>query len=158
MVADSGPLIALTQIGHLHVVELVYTQVLIPPSVAVEVSPSIPRRPAWMSVLPVSKAEPDFSVCSAIDPGERDAIRLALELEVGALLVDDYAARTCAERLGLTVTGTLGLLARAKHLGIVPEVLPLYRGLAQSRFFMSDAIVRALLVSVGEDPDAFFRS
>ncbi|MBR1741733.1 MAG: DUF3368 domain-containing protein [Lachnospiraceae bacterium] len=50
---------------------------------------------------------------------------LAQEQEECALVViDDYAARKTAEFLGLKLTGTVGVLIRAKQKGILKQVMP----------------------------------
>lgn len=48
-----------------------------------------------------------------IDPGESEAISLALSEKADLLLVDDLGARHAAARLGIRITGTLGVLERA---------------------------------------------
>jgi len=50
---------------------------------------------------------------------------LAQEQGADLVIIDDNAAKKTAKYLGLPVTGTLGVLVKAKHLGIVEEVRPL---------------------------------
>jgi len=45
-----------------------------------------------------------------LDPGERDALALALEIRADKVLVDDQEARHVAEDLGLVVAGTLAVI------------------------------------------------
>lgn len=56
-----------------------------------------------------------------IGKGEASAIALALETADNVLILDDWKARRLAERLGLSVTGTLGVLIKAKNTGIIPS-------------------------------------
>lgn len=56
--------------------------------------------------------------------GEAEAIALAEELGAD-LLIDEKAGRKVAIRLGLRVTGVVGLLVEAKHKGHIPAVLPM---------------------------------
>lgn len=49
-----------------------------------------------------------------IDKGESSAIALALEIPESTLILDDFKARKIADKLGLTYTGTLGVILKAK--------------------------------------------
>ena len=51
--------------------------------------------------------------------GETEAITLALEFHADLLLMDDRRGVNAALEKGLTVTGTVGLLARAARNGIL---------------------------------------
>ena len=55
-----------------------------------------------------------------------------------------------AQRLGLTVTGSLGLLGQAKVLGLVPAVGPYVAAMRDSGVYLDDALVRRFLVAMGE--------
>jgi len=65
-------------------------------------------------------------------------------------ILDDYAARTCAETLGIPVVGSLGLALRAKIEGRVSEAQPLVEKLIRAGLYLSDALVRQALELVGE--------
>ncbi len=74
-----------------------------------------------------------------VDPGESEAIALAYEKRL-RLIVDDRKAREAAQRLGIAVTGTVGLLLKAKQAGIIPAVLPLLDALDQHQFRISPSL------------------
>ena len=56
---------------------------------------------------------------SLLDPGEREAIQLAEQLQADFLLIDERKGRLEAKRRGLTTTGTLGVLLAAGQSGLV---------------------------------------
>ena len=60
-----------------------------------------------------------------LDNGEAEAIALATELYPESVLLDDKFARQMARRLGVPVTGTLGVVLRAKQVGLIVELRPL---------------------------------
>ena len=51
---------------------------------------------------------------TTLDPGEAEAIALAMEMSADLILLDERDGRIAAERAGLRVTGLLGVLLRAK--------------------------------------------
>ena len=57
------------------------------------------------------------------------------------MIIDERLARRHAKRLGLTLTGTLGVLLKAKERGLVPTVEPLIDELRQGGIRLDDALV-----------------
>jgi len=55
------------------------------------------------------------------------------------IILDDLPARRTAARLGLSVTGTAGVLVLAKQEGLVREFKPLLRELRAAGLYLSDA-------------------
>src|SRR5262249_31622119 len=101
-----------------------FTEVVIPPTVFHELQqPTTPvavrnwaqALPLWVKVQAPAQLNPLLNV----DPGELEAICLALEIKAAAVLIDDRAGRTAAQRCGLAVTGTIGVLEVAAARGLV---------------------------------------
>ena len=87
------------------------------------------------------------------DPGEAEALALAVEIQADWLLLDERAVRERADALGINYTGLIGLLARAKQKGLVPSVKPLLNALRhQAGFWISPALYQHVLQQVGEAP------
>jgi predicted nucleic acid-binding protein len=72
---------------------------MIPPAVAEETKRTVPR-PDWLTIEAPQQIPSSF--LKYIGMGEREAIALALEIGPDAFIVDDYAARVLAERLGVS--------------------------------------------------------
>lgn len=80
-----------------------------------------------------------------IDKGESSAIALALETANCTLILDDYKARKIAEQLQISYTGTIGVLIKAKLIGLIPSIRPLLEKIRQTNFRVSFEIeVQAL--------------
>jgi predicted nucleic acid-binding protein/GNAT superfamily N-acetyltransferase len=149
-VPNSSPLIALAQIRRLDLVPAILQPVLIPPAVAREIAPSIPVLPHWATVR-VPRIRPSvLSSPGLLGDGEREAIALAVELGAAAIVLDDRPARRQAERAGLNVIGTLGLLLEAKRKGFVTTVRPELDKLVATSFFLSRPLYERLLELAGE--------
>ena len=72
--------------------------------------------------------------------GERAALAIALEVGDCLVLLDDAAARVVAKQLGVSTTGTLGILLLAKERGLVAEVAPVLANLQQRGFRVTEPV------------------
>lgn len=100
--------------GHIAIPEAVRNE-LCAPGASQLVRAWASHLPNWVTVHSVCESDARFR----LDRGESQAISLALDLHADLVLLDDRAARTAASELGLTVTGTLGVLAVAGARGLL---------------------------------------
>jgi predicted nucleic acid-binding protein len=156
VVGDASVLIALERIDAWSVLASLYGEVQVPDAVWREVfaSDGAPRRdvPAWLVRHEPCRVEPAASDGGRLDAGEAEAIQLALVLQADLLLIDESAGRRVARRLSLPNTGVLGVLAAAKHRGLVPAVAPLFAELRATGFWLGDELVARILRDLGETP------
>lgn len=145
VVADTGPLNYLIQIGVVDVLKPLYAQVLIPQTVADElqrekapaaVQAWIARFPQWLEIRSDPPSDPTLQL---LDPGEAAALALAEAVRADEVLIDDWAGRTEAERRHLHVTGTLGVLAEAHLAGLLNFDAALDK-LSSTNFRLSPAV------------------
>jgi len=79
------------------------------------------------------------------------AIALALEVQADELLIDERLGRRQAIRLGLSITGLLGILLVAKHRQFIVEVRPIIDCLIEeANFRVSEALYAEILATAGE--------
>lgn len=143
VVADASCLIALSNIGKLGLLNDLYGRVLLTPTVADEFGMDLA---SWMDVEapkdPVKLAE----LLRLVDPGEASAIALALERPGCLLILIDAKARKHAEAEGLRITGTVGMLLKADHKGLLPSGMkPELLRLRSVGFRISDALFKEAL-------------
>ncbi len=148
VVADTSPLNYLVQIEAIGILPRLFDQVVIPETVLQELlhpaTPEIVRR--WAMRLPewaVSRAAHSI-VPIDLDRGETEAIALARELNAFAVLLDDGSARAKARALGISVTGTIGLLERAALADLLnlPEAIERLR---LTNYYASSELLQAAL-------------
>ena len=113
----------------LHTPELVRSWVLNPPAWLAFESP----RPATINL-----------VDPALDPGEREAIALAIDLHADLLLIDDSAGRKEAAHLNLQQTGILGVLQAGSRRGLLNLNEAIGR-LRQTNFYLSERLIQHVL-------------
>ncbi len=86
-----------------------------------------------------------------LDVGERDALTLAVSLRAELVIIDELEGRAAAERLGLKITGTLGILIEAKRRGLLKEIGPELKRLQEgTTFWLSRKMEQTALHLVGE--------
>jgi predicted nucleic acid-binding protein len=152
VISDASPVRYLVLIGHADVLPALYTEILIPEAVATELrQPATPEPvrqwiadpPSWLQM--VSLANPQSAVPLAeLDRGEREAILLALELKADLVLMDDRDGVDEARRLGLVVTGTLGVLDRAAERRLI-GLAPAIARLRETNFRIDPLVLERLL-------------
>lgn len=77
-------------------------------------------------------------------------ISLALALNDSICVLDDLAARNCAEVFQVPVIGTLGILLKAKIAGLIPALKPEVDRLVTAGSMLSTQIIHEALHLAGE--------
>ena len=145
VIADSSPLNTLIEIAHVSALATLFTRVVIPTQVAVELTharaPTLVRefihqQPSWLEILEPTQIEE----IPELDLGERAAISLAGELHPDFLLIDERLGRQRATARNIAVIGTIGVLERGANAGPF-DLEQAFRSLKKTRFHVSDALL-----------------
>ena len=75
---------------------------------------------------------------------------MALELRLAAVAIDEWKGRRAALAVGLRITGSLGLVAKACQQGVLPAVRPLVERAAAAGIRYHPEVVRRVLQEIGE--------
>lgn len=110
VIPDASCLIVLDKVGEIDLLRRLYTNIFTTDEVAKEFGKSLP---SWIGIRSPKNDKYVIVLTAIVDPGEASAIALSLECDDPLLIVDDLKARKLAERLGLTFTGTLGILVKS---------------------------------------------
>ncbi len=150
VVSDTSPLRYLIAAGHADLIPKLFGTVLIPRAVEQEIlDPHAPRsvqewmaqRPAWLQIREV-QARPDGKLTEQLDPGEAEAIQLALELRAEVLILDERRGRQVAAARGITVIGALGMLRESYRRGFIDNPIALAVQMRSIGFRTSRALTR----------------
>ncbi|WKN43335.1 DUF3368 domain-containing protein [Tunicatimonas pelagia] len=101
--------------------------------------------PEWIQVKEIKDSERQRILELDLDKGEASSIALELEHTGALLLIDEKKGRRVAKGLGLTVTGTLGVLIRARVNGQLSSLKDEIDKLKQVEFRKSEGLVQQII-------------
>ncbi len=154
---DASPLIFLTRANLLDLLQLVASEIAVPAPVAQEIQRRGPHDPAalalstvpWLRVVEVPALSPAVQAWD-LGRGESAVLSWCAARPGVDAIVDDLAARNCAETLGIPVRGTLGLVLLGKRRGRFAAARPVLDSLRFSGMYLSSHVMDRALRSVGE--------
>jgi len=156
IVVNASPLIVLGKAGLLHIIGGVGDRVYIPASVAHEVKIGNDLTADWLRLEPqngwvVEDPTPDpFVLAWDLGAGETAVLSIPSGGVEVVRVLDDRAARRCAECLSLPVVGTVGLILMAKRLGLLPTVSEALESVIRAGLFISPRHLEAVRLAAGE--------
>ena len=150
---NSSPLIHLAKIKMLEILEFFFGEILVPEVVYREcVGEGGEREDAkeiekarWIRVVNIQDEELKIALNVVLDEGESESIVLALEQSADLILLDDYEAREFARTYGLNITGTVGILMKAKKEGKITSLKEELERLRESGFWLSNDLYAQVL-------------
>lgn len=147
IISDTSCFIILTNIGELLLLQKLYSKITTTIEIATEFGEPLPD---WVEILSVKSKDTQRLLEMQIDKGESSAIALALEISDSLLILDDIKARKVATQLGLSITGTLGIIIKAKLERIIPSVIPILNKIKQTDFRLSNEVELQVLKAAME--------
>ena len=141
IISDSTCLIALDRIGQLTLLKQLFEQIYVPTAVHREFG----KKVNWIKVTSVHNPIAIKTLMIQIDAGESEVIALALEMQDCVAILDDKKARRIAQDIGLKITGTVGLLLKAKKDGLIDKIKPLLNQLNDAGFHVGGSLYQNAL-------------
>jgi len=148
VIADTSCLIALSKIEAIELLKELYEEIYITEEIAFEFGESLP---GWIIIEKVKNKKYLQLLDLYLDIGEASGIALALEKVDVLLILDDLKGRKEAEKLGFRITGTLGILFKAKKVGLISELKSYIEKLKAVGFRISPKIEEHILRKSNEN-------
>jgi|SRR4051812_19911181 len=158
VVSDSTAIIHLSRINALHLLQALYSEILIPEGVRDEIRAGGSPQPGTLLLLnspwikPVAVRSPTIlaKLRAHLDLGESEAIALALETNADVLIIDEKKGRAVASKLVNRIIGMVGVLIEAKRANLIGSVQPYLVMLRDTGFAMGDDLFDYALQVAGE--------
>jgi len=157
IVIDTGPLIALVAATESLSVLQIYRRVWVPCEVAEELSAggaaqfALPEFQAahWLQKL-TQPLNISAVLHNTLGQGEAAVIQLALDNNIQTVVIDEAAGRRLARLHGLSVTGSIGILLRAKREGYPISMQEAIDRMRAKGIWLSDGVIAFALTQAGE--------
>ena len=146
VITDTSCFVLLEKINALDILHQLFATVLTTPEIEKEYGQPLPDWVIIRSATQLLKEE----FYQYVDLGEASAIALAAEISCDYIILDDMAARKLAEKLGLPIKGTVGVLLMAKQKGIIRLFRPYLDLIQQTNFRLSPQLAEQFIKDAGE--------
>jgi predicted nucleic acid-binding protein len=152
---NTTPIIALSSIQRLDLLPALFGQIHIVNEVLEECEaggnirlPEL-RNFDWLTIV-TSTAINSTSLLLALDKGEKHTLDMAQKYHADWVLIDEKFGRNMAEYLGLRVTGTLGILLKAKQQGMITSFKESITSMQNQGIYYHPNLIKKLLTQIGE--------
>ncbi len=157
VITNTTPILSLLKIGKLSLLNEIYGEVILPFAVFQEIEAG-KHKPYYQNVNQISwiKVErvknPDSrSFFVDLDDGEAEVLILAKELNADLVIMDEITGRRYARQLGMEITGTLGILLKAKEKGLVNSVRELLTELKEKGTWINPKLFKKIILLSKEE-------
>jgi len=159
VVSDTTPLIGLASIKRFELLQQLFGEIYIPQTVYNEAvvtrhdeggAKKEVSEASWIKTVSVKDKLAVKVLLDELDVGEAETIILAGELAEDWVLMDEKKGRRKLAELGIQKIGTVGILLKAKKMGLLQEIQSDLFKLREKGFSISQPVIDAVLERVGE--------
>ena len=158
VISNSTPLIALKKIEKLELLYKIYGEIIIPYGVYEEVilesSVKEPhdfiKESGFIKIMKIRNEEAKRLFSTSLHKDEVEIMILAVEVKANLCIIDDLLARRYAKYNNLNITGTIGVLLKAKELCIITKIRPIMDELIDSGVYIDSKLYNKVVEISGE--------
>ena len=157
LVVNTTPLIALGAAGCFGALPVLYQRVIVPLEVAEEIRAGgkhgvgvaeLDGSP-WLDIQTGNTTIPAY-LANALDRGEAAVIATALDRGIRLVCIDETVGRRMARLAGLDLTGSLGILIKAKQRGFPVVIADAIRRMREHGIWLSAQVTASALAAARE--------
>lgn len=152
VIVNTSPLFYLHRAGCLDCLEKLYGEIVIPEAVAFEleegkrIGEDVPKIEDYLWIKLKKVTIPAFiKIIPDLGQGEAEVLALGCEEKEPLLIIDDSLARRIAKLQAFKLTGTAGVLLKARKVGHITEIKPIIEKLKEAGFYLDDKLVADIL-------------
>lgn len=147
VISNTSPIFYLHRLRLLNLLQELYQKIIVPKAVVTELEtgrrqgedvPEIDNY-EWIETRTVRSPQ-ILGLSTDFGSGETEVLAMALEESESLVIIDEKLARKIARLRGLPVTGTAGVLLKAKQEGYISAVKPFLDQLQEMHFHLSDNV------------------
>ena len=156
VVSNTTPILSLIKIDKLDILKNLYNEIIIPRAVfnEIEKGKSTPfytdlSKKDWIKIVDITDSD-SLKYLADIDAGEAEIIVLGLEIEADLVIMDEILGRKFANYFDLTITGTLGVLLKAKEQGLIDSIKSEISELKKKGTWINKKLIDRILLIANE--------
>jgi len=151
VISNTTPIISLMKIDKLYLLKDLYQRIIIPYAVFEEIENGKEkpfyqnlRMYDWILIQSI-KNQPSLRYIFDLDEGEAEVLILADEIQADLIIMDEVMGRRYAKQLEFRLTGTIGILLKAKELGLISSLKEHIDELIEKGTWLSPSLVSKAL-------------
>ena len=156
VISNTTPIISLLKLSKIEILKDLYSEIIIPQAVFNEIEEGKYKfyyedlsMIKWICIKEISDRN-SVKFFYDLDAGEAEAIVLTKETGAELLIIDEKLGRLYAKQAGLKITGTIGVLMKAKKTGLIKKVKPLLIELTKKDVWISDSLIAEVCKLIDE--------
>ena len=157
IISNTTPIISLLKVDKLNLLKELYAKIIVPKAVYLEIENGKEKpyyhdltQIDWIEIQeignPVSR---DFFL--DLDEGEAEVLILAKELNADLVIMDEIMGRRYSKQLGFNLTGTIGILLKAKEEGLIESMKDLLTELTKKGTWLSPKLIKKTIELANEE-------
>jgi predicted nucleic acid-binding protein len=151
VVSNTTPILSFLKLGKLNLLKELYGSIHIPYSVFLEIETGKDKEfyinlktIDWIVIERINSVVAR-NLLFDLDDGEAEVLILAQEIGAGLVIIDEKCGRRYAKQMGIGLTGTVGILLKAKDNGLINAIAPLLKELAEKDTWLNPSVIEKVL-------------
>lgn len=156
IISNTTPILSLLKINKLHLLRELYGKIIIPNAVFQEIEKGKDKLfyknlalLDWIIIETIKNNNPKEYIFD-LDEGEAEVLILAKEQNADLVIMDEITGRRYAKQLNLNLTGTIGILLKAKETGLIKSVKKLLTELIEKGTWLHPNLISKTLELANE--------
>jgi len=152
---NTTPIIALSSINQLDLLPALFNEIYVVEEVVEEcaeggeiIVPDLTQLD-WLNLVKSVDGDSNLMLMT-LDKGEKHTLNMALKMKANYVILDEKMGRNLAEYMGLSVTGTLGVLLKAKQQGKIASFSECARAMQEQGIYYNTKLLKRLALQIGE--------
>lgn len=157
IISNTTPILSLLKINKLDLLEKLYGTIIVPKAVFQEIEQGVKKpyytdvsKLNWIKVQEIQNPD-SRAYFIDLDKGEAEVLILSKEQNADLVIMDEIMGRRYAKQLGFKLTGTIGILLKAKERGFIVSLKNLLIELNEKGTWLSPKLISKAIKLAGEE-------
>ncbi len=157
VISNTTPILSLLKIDKIDILKELYGKIIIPLAVYQEIEKGKYKQYYqditllnWIEIKKIQDTN-STDYFFDLDDGEAEVLILAKEINADLVLLDEIIGRRYAKQLKINLTGTIGILLKAKEKGLIISIKDLLLELVEKGTWLNTKLISKVLLMAKEE-------